>query len=83
VNSRPRIGQHRPRIPHRHETVKAVAYEDRDVMAFQETSQAIFSGDVEKLRALRETGGEGFARQRTEKEEWNLLHMAEPARRRQ
>ena len=42
-------------------------------MAFQETSQAIFSGDVEKLPALRETGGEGFARQRTEKEEWDLL----------
>ena len=45
-------------------------------MEFQETSRAIFSGDVEKLRALRQIGGEGFARQRTEKEEWNLLHMA-------
>ena len=45
-------------------------------MVSQETSQAIFSGDVEKLRALRETGGEEFARQRTEKEAWNLLHMA-------
>jgi ankyrin repeat protein len=45
-------------------------------MAFQEISQAIYSGNVAKLRALREAGGEGFARQRTEKEQWNLLHMA-------
>jgi ankyrin repeat protein len=45
-------------------------------MTIEETFEAIFHGDVEKLRALREIGGEEFAKQRTETERWNLLHMA-------
>lgn len=41
-----------------------------------ETSHAIYSGDVEKLRSLKDAGGDAFVKQRTPKEGWNLLHKA-------
>jgi hypothetical protein len=46
------------------------------VVVSQETCHAIFSGDVEKLRALRERDGEEFVGRRTKMEGWNFLHMA-------
>lgn len=41
-----------------------------------EADYAIFSGDLEKLRALKEAGGDEFVKQRSVKEGWNHLHMA-------
>jgi ankyrin repeat protein len=45
-------------------------------MTFQEICHAIYSGDVESLRALKGRDGEEFVGLRTEMEGWNHLHMA-------